>query len=295
VGLAGAIAAFLSELERRNRSANTLKVYRPDFRQFLDYFSRGRQPPDTADFDAGMIRAWMGSLWDRELAPHTIRNKLGAVRALFDYLVRSGAIAQNPARQVGTPKVPATLPRVPSEKETKSLLDAIAETDTGRRSQARDTLVFELLYGCGLRVSELVALDLTDMDQTERCLLVRGKGRERQVPYGRMVAAALGRYLPERRASAGERALLVGRRGGRLSTGAVRAAVKFYASRFSGDPSVHPHSFRHAYATHMLDDGADLRAIQELLGHARLSTTQIYTHVSLRHLLEVYGRAHPKA
>ena len=165
-----------------------------------------------------------------------------------------------------------------------------------RPHPARDVAVFEFLYGCGLRVSELVGLNLEDIDRTERWLRVRGKGRkERLVPYGAKAEAALERYLPERKARPAEIALFLNHRGGRLTDRGVRLIVKLYATVLTADPSVHPHSFRHAYATHLLADGADLGAIQELLGHARLSTTQKYTQVSLTDLIAVYDRAHPKA
>ena len=153
-----------------------------------------------------------------------------------------------------------------------------------------------MLYGCGLRISELVGLNLDDFDSTERWIRVRGKGRkERQVPYGSKAASSLEKYLAVRAAKSGERALLVNHHGGRLSDRGARHVVKFYARMISGDSSLHPHSLRHAYATHLLADGADLRAIQELLGHARLATTQKYTQVSLTDLMAVYDRAHPKA
>ena len=160
----------------------------------------------------------------------------------------------------------------------------------------RDVALFELLYGCGLRISELVGLNIDDFDLRERWIRVRGKGRkERQVPYGEKASAALEKYLAQRSAKAGETALLVNHRGGRLSDRGAREIVKFYARMISGDASLHPHSLRHAYATHLLADGADLRAIQELLGHARLATTQKYTQVSLTDLMAVYDKAHPKA
>jgi integrase/recombinase XerC len=156
--------------------------------------------------------------------------------------------------------------------------------------------MFELLYGCGLRISELAGMNLDDFDRSERWILVRGKGRkERQVPYGSKAAEALEKYLAVRVATPGERALLMNHRGSRLSDRGARGIVKFYARMISGDASLHPHSLRHAYATHLLADGADLRAIQELLGHARLATTQKYTQVSLTDLMAVYDRAHPKA
>jgi integrase/recombinase XerC len=154
--------------------------------------------------------------------------------------------------------------------------------------------IFELLYGCGLRISELVGLDLEDFDFSERWIRVRGKGRkERQVPFGTKAATALERYLATRCSS--ERALFLNHRGTRLTDRGARGIVKFYARMITGDSSIHPHSLRHAYATHLLSDGADLRAIQELLGHSQLSTTQKYTQVSLTDLMAVYDKAHPKA
>jgi integrase/recombinase XerC len=183
-----------------------------------------------------------------------------------------------------------------TEEHTNRLVDGVAAAELDRSFPERDAAIFELLYGCGLRVGELSGLNLDDFDFGERWVRVRGKGRkERQVPFGSKCAAALERYLGARQAKPDERALLVNHRGGRLSDRGARAIVKFYARLVSGDDSVHPHSLRHAYATHLLSDGADLRSIQELLGHARLSTTQKYTEVSLTDLKKVYYGAHPKA
>ncbi len=171
-----------------------------------------------------------------------------------------------------------------------------APIDSTARSPLRDRALFELLYGCGLRISELVGLNLEDMDRSEHWLRVRGKGRkERQVPVPGQAAGALERYLSERPVVRDEQAVFLNYLGHRLTTRGVSMIVKLYATLLSGDPSVHPHAFRHAYATHLLADGADLRAIQELLGHARLSTTQKYTQVSLTNLMAVYDKAHPKA
>ena len=191
---------------------------------------------------------------------------------------------------------PKRLPAVPTAEQTNGLIDGIAQTEIDRPHPARDLLLFEMLYGCGVRVAELVGLNLDDIDRSEKWIRVRGKGRkERQVPYGAKAAAALEKYLAARHAKPDERALFVNHRGARLSDRGARQIVKFYARTLAGDSSLHPHSFRHAYATHLLADGADLRAIQELLGHATLSTTEKYTQVSLTDLMAVYDRAHPKA
>jgi integrase/recombinase XerC len=188
--------------------------------------------------------------------------------------------------------MPKHLPRVPTAEQVNTLLDGAAGVD--RPYPTRDIAILELLYGCGVRVSELVGLNVADLDLAERWALVRGKGRkERQVPFGAKAAAALERYLNER--PAGPEALFLNHRGARLTDRGVRNIVKLYARLLTGDDSLHPHSLRHAFATHLLADGADLRAIQELLGHARLSTTQKYTQVALTDLMACYDKAHPRA
>jgi integrase/recombinase XerC len=197
---------------------------------------------------------------------------------------------------VRTPKAPRKLPEVMNQEQANSLLDGVGEGKLERPFPARDRAIFEILYGCGLRVSELAGLNLEDLDRAERWMRVRGKGRkERQVPLPRKAADALERYLDERPVVRDQPAVFLNHRNGRLTTRGIHGIVKLYATYLSGDPSIHPHSFRHAYATHLLADGADLRAIQELLGHARLSTTQKYTQVSLVDLMAVYDKAHPKA
>jgi integrase/recombinase XerC len=202
----------------------------------------------------------------------------------------------NPARLVRTPKDHKTLPDVMTAEQANGLIDAVAADKFERPHPARDRAIFEFLYGCGVRVSELVGLNLEDVDRAERWIRVRGKGKkERQVPFTSQAAVALDRYLPERAGAPTERAIFLNHRGGRLTARGAGGIVKLYGILVNGDSSIHPHSFRHAYATHLLADGADLRAIQELLGHARLSTTQKYTQVSLTDLMDVYDRAHPKA
>ena len=203
----------------------------------------------------------------------------------------------NPSRRLRTPKVKQRLPEVMSEEKTNLLIDAVDAGEVIEKpSRERDLACLELLYGCGIRVSELVGINLEDLDIRQGWLRVRGKGnKEREVPIGERAAAAVERYLAVRNAAQAERALFLNGRGARLSDRQVRRLVKLYALLATGDSTVHPHSFRHAYATHLLSDGADLRAIQELLGHARLSTTQKYTQVSLKDLQAVYDRAHPKA
>ena len=295
--LASHIDRFLEELKRNNVSSHTLAAYGSDLAQFVEYFSPpGTEPPPPGGIEVWQIREWLGSLYRAKLTAVTMRRKLAALRALFRFLNREGTVEINPARLVRMPKAPVRLPDVMTAEQANGLLDAVVSGKLERQHPTRDVAIFEFLYGCGLRVSELVGLNLDDIDRTEHWLRVRGKGRkERQVPYGAKADAALERYLPERKAKPAEMALFVNHRGGRLTTRGAALIVKLYATVLSSDPSVHPHSLRHAYATHLLADGADLRAIQELLGHARLSTTQKYTQVSLTDLIAVYDRAHPKA
>ncbi|MEO8051881.1 MAG: tyrosine-type recombinase/integrase [Acidobacteriota bacterium] len=295
--LALAIERYLGELGRENASVHTIRNYASDLEQFLEYFSPPKaEPPAPAAIDAPLLREWLTSLYDRKLDPISIRRKLAAVRSFFQFLLREKSVPANAARVLRTPKAPKRVPIVPTAEQTNNLMDGVGEDKFERPHPERDVALFELLYGCGLRVSELVGLNFDDFDLRERWIRVRGKGRkERQVPYGEKASAALKNYLGQRSARAGERALLLNHRGGRLSDRGAREIVKFYARMISGDASLHPHSLRHAYATHLLADGADLRAIQELLGHARLATTQKYTQVSLADLLAVYDKAHPKA
>ena len=293
--LTDAIQRYLGELARKNASLHTIRNYASDLRQFREYFSlSGAEPPAPSSLDTTLLREWLGSLYDHHLDPVSIRRKLAAVRSLFHFLLREKTVTVNAAKLLRTPKAPQRLPAVPTAEQTNTLVDGVAEDRFGRPYPERDLALFELLYGCGLRVSELVSLNLEDFDFRERWIRVRGKGRkERQVPYATKAAAALERYLATRKGNGP--ALFVNHRGNRLSDRGAREIVKFYARMIAGDASLHPNSLRHAFATHLLSDGADLRAIQELLGHARLATTQKYTQVSLTDLLAVYDKAHPKA
>jgi len=305
--LGDAIARYIAELARKNASPHTLRNYASDLAQFLDYFtppgtgSAETPPPAPSTITVPLLREWMTELYERRLDPISIRRKLAAVRSLFQFLLREGSVSTNVARILRTPKAPKRVPTVPTAEQTNTLVDAVGQNKFEKNHAERDLLLFELLYGCGLRISELVGLNLDDFDFSDKWIRVRGKGRkERQVPYGTKAAAALQKYLAARAAqllgpTRNEPALLLNHRGARLSDRGAREIVKFYARMISGDSSLHPHSLRHAFATHLLADGADLRAIQELLGHARLSTTQKYTQVSLTDLMAVYDKAHPKA
>jgi len=285
-------AKYLAELARRGASAHTLRNYGSDLEQFASYFELEMERLDLA-----LLREWLSALYDQKLSVVSVRRKLAAVRAMCKFLLAESVIPVNPAARLRTPKVKQRLPDVMSAEKTNNMLDAVERGEgLERPSRERDIAFLELLYGCGIRVSELVGIDLEDIDLRDGWLRVRGKGnKERQVPVAGRAVAAVERYLEQRSARPEERALFLNSRGARLSDRQVRRLVKLYALMVTGDSTVHPHSFRHAYATHLLADGADLRAIQELLGHARLSTTQKYTQVSLRDLQRVYDRAHPKA
>ncbi len=292
-----AIEDFLGDRARRNDSPHTLRNYGADLREFLDYFSPpGAAPPALAGIDLLSLREWLGYLYSRDQKPATIRRKLASLRALFRFLSREHRIERDPARLLRLPRMPRTLPDVPNTEVTNALVDGASRDDLERPFPARDRLLLELLYGCGLRISEAVGLNLEDFDRRERWARVRGKGRkERQVPYGSKSAGALDAYLEARQSETEPHALFLNHRGSRLTDRGARNIVKFYATYVTGDSSIHPHTLRHAFATDLLSHGADLRAIQELLGHARLSTTQKYTQVSLIDLMRVYDNSHPKA
>ena len=295
--LTSAIADYLGSLIRRNESEHTLRNYGADLEEFAAYFSpEGADPPALAEFDLLGLREWLSHLYEREQKPATIRRKMASLRGFFRYLSLERRVTSNPARLLRLPKIPKSLPLVPNAEVTNALVDGAARVDLEQPYPKRDRLLFEILYGCGLRISEAVGLNTDDIDRTERWLRVRGKGKkERQVPYGSKAAEALEAYLQDRSPSDESRALFLNHRGKRITDRGARNIVKFYATYVAGDSSIHPHTLRHAFATHLLSDGADLRSIQELLGHARLSTTQKYTRVSLTDLMRVYDGAHPSS
>ncbi len=286
------VANYLGELERRGASKHTLRSYGADLEQFAGFFEPpGEIAPPIEDIDLPLLREWLAGLYDQGLETVSVRRKVAAVRALFKFLLQEGVVAASPASRLRTPKMKQRLPEVMSAEKTNNLLDGVEEL-----AKERDLAILELLYGCGIRVGELVSINMEDLDVDAGWLRVRGKGnKERQVPVTGQALAVVRAYLQARPQPANEPALFLGARGRRLNDRVVRTIVKKYAILTIGDSTVHPHSFRHAYATHLLTDGADLRAIQELLGHARLSTTQKYTQVSLRDLIAVYDKAHPKA
>jgi integrase/recombinase XerC len=296
--LAEAVDLYLAELARENASAHTIRNYAADLAQFLAYLGRGGAAlPPAAEVDQLLLREWLADLYAQNLQKVTIRRKLAAIRGLFEHLLREGRVTVNRARLLTTPKLPKTLPSVPTEEQTNTLIDDIAARKLERPHPERDLALFELLYGCGLRISELCGMNVADLDPREGWILVRGKRKkERQVPVPARALDALNRWIETRRpAASDESAVFLNHRGTRLSDRGARGILKLYAVALAGDGGLHPHSLRHAYATHLLSAGADLRAIQELLGHASLSTTQKYTQLSLHDLMKVYDKAHPRA
>ena len=290
-----AVADFLRHLRERNASLHTIKAYRGDLANFAAYAgSRGWK-----DLDHIAIRGFLSQLYEKGLGKTSVARSLAAVRSLYKWLAREGVVAQNPAKLVSTPKLAKKLPRVPTIEEMNGVLDGPMPGVAA--FPERDRLLLELLYGCGVRNSELTGINLDDIHASAEIILIRGKGKkERYVPFGGSAAQALAIYLPQRQKVFQEtqkntNALLVNRRGGRLTTRSVGRIIKKVAVAKGLSPDVHPHTLRHAFGTHMLEEGADLRAIQELLGHERLATTQRYTQLSLKHVLQVYDQTHPRA
>jgi len=315
-----AVKQFLIYLRSvRNSSPNTIRSYQNDLEQFLAFLTPPGTPmPSPTEVTHLMIREFIAHLHDLKLEKSSIARKLAAIRSFFKYALREGLVLRSPARLIATPKLPKRIPAVLSAEDLNSFLDGIAEGAPGvpgRRRKAtaqseanrlmirRDRAILELLYASGLRVSELTGLNLVDIDRKEKMLRVRGKGnKERIVPYGGKAEKALEAYQPVRdeilRKAGGRsdrQAVFLNHFGTRLTQRSVARLVKKYARLANVNWDLHPHSLRHAFATHLLADGADLRAIQELLGHSSLSTTQRYTHATIRQLLEVFDKAHPRA
>ncbi len=294
------LEGFLKHLSSaRDASDETLRAYRRDLLDFADFVCRhegSEEPLPAAEIDARSVRSFVADMSLRGLAPSTISRRLSAVRTFFRWLGVRGLVPANPAEEVGHPKQRSRLPERLDVEDVNALLEAPdAKTPAGLRDRA----LLELLYGAGLRVSELVGLDLDDVSLNARTARVLGKGsKERIVPFGRSAQEALRLYLrailPVRNKE-GSEALFLNLRGGRLSARSVRRILDKAVRDVALERGVHPHVLRHSFATHLLESGMDLRAIQELLGHARLSTTQRYTHVSLERLLEVYDKTHPRA
>ena len=297
---------FLQHLRyERNVSTHTLRNYSSDLEQFRDYlFATGKVTDiSVSEIDHLTIREWMASLHSLNKKKTSIARKLASLRTFFQFLVREGVLENNPARLVATPRVERKLPSHLSMEDAVRFIETPdLNTDLGRRDRA----ILEFLYATGVRVGELVGLNLKDIDFREKLVRVTGKRKKQRIlPFGEPSLQALMYYLNETRpvflnncppATRDDDAVFLNYQGTRITTRSVGRMIDKYI-KICADihPDISPHSLRHSFATHLLDSGADLRDIQELLGHARLSTTQIYTHVSMEKLIEVYDRAHPKA
>jgi len=291
------IDEFLTYMRaERGASGQTTRAYESDLGQLSEFLGEERGLESAADVELADLRAFVGSRFD-ENKPASIARKVSAIRSFWTFLMKKEKVAENPADLLKTPRVSQPLRNYLSVDEIFHFLD-------GNRSDGvlgiRDMAMWEMGYGCGLRVSELVSLNLGSVDRDERRVRVVGKGdKERILPVGRKAEKALEIYLGRRHELVSETrdepALFLNFRGGRLSTRSVRRLLKEHLIRAGLDTSITPHGLRHSFATHLLDSGADLRGIQELMGHASLSTTQRYTHVSADRLMDAYDQAHPRA
>jgi integrase/recombinase XerC len=297
------IDRFLRHLEfERNFSEHTLRSYASDLEQLRDFLTHGpdgqaRPEPDLEQIDNLTIREFLAARYQRQNRKSSVARKLAAVRSFLKYLWKQGAIRTNPAKLVATPKLERRLPEF-LDRETAG--EIVEVPDARTPLGARDRAILELLYATGLRVSELVGLDLADVDVPECLVRAFGKGRkERIVPFGAKAREALEAYLAARDAlipsGSSTEALFLNARGGRLTSRSIGYLVNRAAGKLATRVDAHPHTLRHSFATHMLDAGADLRSIQELLGHESLSTTQKYTHVTTEQLVRTYQAAHPRA
>jgi integrase/recombinase XerC len=302
VGVTNEIGDFLDYLTfERNVSPNTIIAYRDDLESFIgflcnDYLTMGRDQLDLRRVDHLTIRSYLAHLARRKLSRATAARQLSALRSFFKYLVREEIVEANPARTVTTPKREKHLPAVLQTSDVALLLE---QPDTSTTLGTRDAAWLELLYASGLRISELTGVDIDDLELRSRLVKVRGKGsKERIVPFGSKAESALRAYLAVRGElvrNADEQAVFVNFRGDRITTRSIRRLFEGYVRDASLRAGVSPHTLRHSFATHLLNAGADLRGIQELLGHASLSTTQKYTHLNDWQLMAVYKKAHPRA
>ncbi len=273
----------------RDVSPHTMRAYTRDLQEFLTFIDKKSKDIDNLD-----IRSFLAHLHQKKLKKSSIARKLATIRSYFKFLTREGYVKKNPAKLVSSPKIPKTLPRSLSVDEVFALM----ESPKGDSFKAtRDRAIFELLYSCGMRISELTSLDMSDIDLKESIIRVKGKGKkERMLPVGAKAMEAVNNYLPERVTQKKKvDAIFLNNHGRRLTQRSIRRILLEYSRMIKMMGHLSPHVLRHTFATHLLHGGADLRTIQELLGHSSLSSTQIYTHVDNVHLAEVYDKAHPLA
>jgi tyrosine recombinase XerC len=295
------VHSFLAYLRgERNYAVHTVAAYEDDLRQFMEFVSGAvGENPAPEDLTPELVRRFLGSLVSRDFARRSVARKLACLRSFFRYLVRTGTLDHNPTTSIATPRLDRRLPSYLGERDAELLMD---QPDRSTPEGCRDAAMLEVLYGTGIRLAELLGLDFADVDLRRGTLRVTGKGsKQRVVPLGGKAREALSTYLQLRasfaaRATAGVRLpVFLTARGKAMSPKGVNRLVNKYIARVSEIQKRSPHVLRHSFATHLLDRGADLQAVRELLGHESLSTTQVYTHVSVERLKKVYAQAHPKA
>lgn len=290
-----ALDDFSAYLSTKNSSELTIAAYQTDLIQFSGFAAHELGIEvlnlEVEIIDKYIVRSYLGFLTEKKLSRKTIARKLAAMRSFFRFLCREGVLGQSPIQKITTPKIGKNLPRFLFQEHMEKLLEA---SDQQSKNGVRDQVIVELLYGSGLRVSELVGLDIRDVDLYGSLIRVRGKGRkERIVPLTDAAKAAVGEYLSQRRDS--QEALILNYKDTRLTSRSVRRILDKLEKKANLNQHVHPHMLRHTFATHLLDGGADLRSLQELLGHKKLSSTQIYTHLTREKLRDVYMNSHPRA
>ena len=295
-----AVNDFIIHLQlEKNCSAHTIKHYRADIDLFMDFVTAENESVELADITPLMIRGYLAQMAEKEYARTTVNRRISSLRSFFRFLCNNDILSKNPCQAVRTPKRQKLLPSFLDEDEITALLQNIATDELG----LRDLAILELLYATGIRASELTGLQIANVDFSNRYLLVYGKGKkERMVPVGRTAVKALKDYLTVSRPRLYAKykgrphySLFVNSRGGQLTARSVQRIVEKYINILAIEKNVSPHTLRHTFATHMLEGGADLRIVQEILGHVNLSTTQIYTHVTTERLKSVYNGAHPRA
>ena len=288
------LQSFFQYLTTEKRySSHTLDNYQRDIKYFTE-FCLSQSISDWPDIDTQHVRNFVSQMHRKGLSGRTIQRQLSSLRSLFRYLLRQHKVKQNPVAGVSAPKSPRKLPEV----VTPDVLDQLMDLDLSDPLAVRDKGIMELFYGCGLRLSELVNLDLPDIEWSEQTLNVIGKGhKQRRSPFGEKARRALKHWLKIRNqfADESEQAVFVSQRGQRISASSIQQRIKKWARAKGIDQRIYPHLMRHSFASHILESSHDLRAVQELLGHANLTTTQIYTHLDFQHLAKVYDAAHPRA
>jgi len=293
--VAVSVPEFLSHLRTERRlSPHTVSAYARDLAAFQSYCEAQADGGSIAQFDSRGARVYAARLHRRGLSGRSVQRNLSALRSFYRFLMREGAARTNPFEGIRAPKAPRALPRTLSTDQAEQLVAAEQRSPLA----VRDKAIMELFYSSGLRLSELVGLDVADFSAEDSLVRVLGKGNKTRIlPVGRHAKAALAAWLSERAelVAVGETALFVSRHGSRLSARSVQQRLRYWARKHGLPVSVHPHMLRHSFASHLLESSSDLRAVQELLGHANISTTQIYTHLDFQHLAGVYDKTHPRA